>query len=402
MERVLHINDYPVGTGGGAEVVLAQTLDILGRGGVVIDTFTAADLASARRTPFRYVDNPLARRALLEKLHAFRPHVVHLHNYYHVLSPAILATLADYKKEHPLRVVMTAHDYHLICPNAGGSWYRWGSRQRGCIDNDCVKSLPALLARRWDERTPWHSLLKLIQHTWNYRWHRREKVIDLVICPSRFVERMLAPFGLPTCWLPHPVPRLPIFSTERPRELHFVFAGRLEAEKGLDEFLGLLPGSFGARLTIVGDGSERTRCEATCAARGWTKQIEFVGRLPHAEALAKIAACHVLVQPSRVLETYGLTLIEALSQGTNILAVDRGAAAEIAAATGVGFLYKPDDAVSLARQLELIRAHFVDGTLNRFTIDAFLQNRSEARYLDALLRFYRLPGSGAAIQPLAA
>src|SRR5207253_3285398 len=111
MERVLHINDYPMETGGGAEVILAQTIALLRRRGIVVDTFTSTDLASPRRTPLRYVDNPLARRALAAKLRAFRPDIVHLHNYYHVLSPGILVALERYKKRNPLRVVMTAHDY---------------------------------------------------------------------------------------------------------------------------------------------------------------------------------------------------------------------------------------------------------------------------------------------------
>jgi len=342
------------------------------------------------------VDNPLARRALAAKLRSFRPDVVHLHNYYHVLSPGILATLGEFKKRHPLRVVMTAHDYHLICPNAGGSWFRWLTRARESVDEARVKSLPSLMAHRWDERTYLHSLLKLAQHTWNYRWHQRRDVIDLVICPSRFLQVMLAATGLATIWLPHPVPVLPKAPVERSGPLHLAFAGRLEPEKGLDDFLRLLPTDFDARLTIVGEGAEMARCQATSAERGWTDRVRFTGRLSHPETLAKIAASHVLVQPSRVLETYGLTLIEALAQGTNILAVNRGAAPEIVETTGIGFLFEPDDPASLAKQLRAIRAQFDAGTLNRFAIASFLDERSEARYLDALLRIYQSPDSAAA------
>src|SRR5262249_25869748 len=139
------------------------------------------------------------------------------------------------------------------------------------------------LTRRWDHRGRLYSLLKLMQHEWNYGWLNRRQVIDTVICPSRFVQRMLAGTGLRTSWLPHPAPRAPRTgrarllaafselsadgpaggSLQRPAELRYVFAGRIEPEKGLYEFLQALPEKAlaEAQLTIIGRGTERARCE---------------------------------------------------------------------------------------------------------------------------------------------
>lgn len=396
MERILHINDYAADAGGGAEVVMSRTIALSRGRGFTVETFTCTDVADARRTPWRYVDHRGARQALAVKLATYRPDVVHLHNYYHVLSPGILAAVAKYKQTAPLRVVMTAHDYHLTCPNAGGSWFRRWTGRREAIELG-LPSPGALLWRRWDERSALHSLLKVMQHIWNYRWHQRQRVIDLVICPSRFVQTMLAPLGLPTCWLPHPVPALPTVMARRGERLRFVFAGRIEPEKGLNELLQIWPADYPATLTIVGAGAKRERCQATCAARKLTDRVEFVGRLPHDQTLAQIAGAHVLVQPSRVLETYGLTLIEALAGGTNVLAARRGAACEIVADAGVGFLFEPDDAASLHEQLQAIRQQHADGALNRFDVGDFLDERSETRYVDALMQVY-----GRAEIPLAA
>ncbi len=400
MSRVLHINDYPIETGGGAEVVMRATIALLQANGILVETFTSADLADAGRTPLRYVYNPRALGALAVKLEAYRPDVVHLHNYYHLLSPGILAALAGYKRRHPLRVVMTAHDYHLICPNSGGTWFRWWTGRREAIDGG-AGSLGYHLSRNWDHRGCLHSLLRLAQHAWNYRWHQRQRVIDLVICPSRFVEDMLAPLGLPTCWLPHPVtpPKSPQGKRGKAAApLRFVFAGRIEPEKGLNEFLNLWPFDYPATLTIIGAGGEMERCQDSCTQRNLAKRVEFTGRLPHADTLERIADCHVLVQPSRVPETYGLTLIEALASGTNVLAVNRGAAREIVETTGVGFLYEADNPASLAEQLEAIRRSHQAGALNRFDIAHFLQERGEASYIEQLLQIY----SGARRERLAA
>jgi glycosyltransferase involved in cell wall biosynthesis len=383
MDRVLHINDYPLDAGGGAEVMMARTIALLRERGLHVDIFTCADLSDSRRTAWRYIDNASARQALATTLAKLQPSVVHLHNFYHILSPSILTALADHKRTRPMRVVMTAHDYHLACPNSGGSWFRWLSGRREVIDPRPLGALRSL-SRSWDQRGVTYSTLKLAQHCWNYRWHQRHRVIDTVICPSRIVEAMLTPLGLTTRVLPHPAPTLAARHVERASRLQFVFAGRIEPEKGLRELLECWPTD--CALTVIGDGADLPRCQALVAER--RLEVTFVGRLPHDETLARIAAAHVLVQPSRVLETYGLTLIEALASGANILAANRGAAPETIAAAGVGYLYELDDRASLIAALHAIRQDFDAGTLNRFDVADFLAERSEERYADALLEIY--------------
>jgi glycosyltransferase involved in cell wall biosynthesis len=389
MQRVLHINDFPSDAGGGAEVIMSRTVSLLREQGVMVDVFTSADLADSSVTPLRYLDNVCARRALDAKILAFEPDVVHLHNWYHVLSPGILDALAQHKRRRPLRVLMTAHDYHLVCPNAGGCWFCWVRGKRESMDEKRL-SLTAIAMRRWDERTVFHSWLKAAQHAWNYRWHRRQQVIDLVLCPSRFVERLLASSKLPTCWLPHPAPPVGAGGARRAEQLTLVFAGRIEPEKGLREFLELLPDDFEARINIIGDGSERARCSALCEARNWNDRVSFLGRLSHEQTLQQMARGHVLVQPSRVLETYGLTLIEALTVGTNLLVTDRGAAREIVDESRVGFLYNVDDRIALRERLNDIRSQHRDGSLNRFTVVDFLSSRDEKSYVKHLLEHYRM------------
>jgi glycosyltransferase involved in cell wall biosynthesis len=127
--------------------------------------------------------------------------------------------------------------------------------------------------------------------------------------------------------------------------------------------------------------------------------VRFLGRLPHAQTVAEIARSHVLILPSRFLESYGLVLIEALIQGTNVLAANRGAVGEIIADTGVGHLYQLDDAASLREQWQQIEQQHADGTLNQFDLTPFLLQRSETRYVERLLDAY---AGGSAAVPKAA
>ena len=385
MLRVLQINDYPPAAGGGAEVLLGRTLELLRARDVRADVFTAADLPDARRTPRRYLDNPVARRALAARLEALRPDVVHLHNFYHLLSPGILLELERYKQRRPLRVVMTAHDYHLVCPNSGGNWFA-GHDAAQPIDPRRVGSLGYLLSRRWDGRGRAYSLLKLVQHLWAYHWRGATRALDVVICPGRFMQHLVQPLGRPTCHLPPPIPPVAHRAGERPDVLHLTFAGRVGPEKGVAEFLRALPGDFAGQLTVVGDGPELPRCRQVSRQRRLA--VRFLGRLPHEGALAEIARAHVLVLPSRCLEGAPLTLVEALAVGTNVLASDLGGMREIIEQAGVGYLFDPTDAASLARQVARITADHAAGVLNRFDVSAFLAARGEESYLRGLLRVY--------------
>jgi glycosyltransferase involved in cell wall biosynthesis len=388
MWKVLHVNDFPIGSQGGAEVLMDRTVRLLQKQGVVTALFTMADLPDARLTPARYINNPVACRVLAAKLRAFRPDVVHLHNFYHVLSPGILAELARFRISRHLRVVMTAHDYHLVCPNSGLSWFRPGTPAFHPVEVTRLSSLAYLSSRCWDQRGWTHSALKCAQHLLHYWIHDRQKVLDLVICPSRFATQLLGRTGRPTAWLPHPSPALPQVRAGRPKRLRFVYAGRLVPEKGLADLLSMLPVDLDADWTIIGEGPEKERYLRIMRAKRLEERVEFLGHLPHERALATIAASHVLVLPSRWPETYGLTLIEALAMGTNILVSNQGAIEELVEAAKVGHVFDLDDYASLRQQIEDIKGRFNGGTLNDFDVSAFLRERSEEEYIRRLMAIY--------------
>ena len=386
MRRVLHVNDYPGGTFGGAEVLMTRTIDLLRNAGWDARSFTQSDLPDQRLTARRYLNNRVARRALRRTLDEFTPDVVHLHNFYHVLSPGILGELARHKERFAARVVMYAHDYHLVCPNSGAMWYR--GREAELADLNRTDSWRYLLARRWDYRGRLYSLLKLAQHFLAYRLRDRRRVIDLVLCPSRFMQGAMKRTGRPTAHLPYPNPPFEPRRATRPRELTLIFAGRVEPEKGLVQFLEMLPKDFGGRFQIVGDGADRPAAEETRRRRGLSDRVEFLGRRPHDETMNRIAAAHVLVLPSRWYENYPLSMLEALALGTNLLVADRGGMREIVEDAGAGYRFIPDDSASVAAQLQRISADHAGGRLNSFDVAQFLTHRSEPAYLDRLLRIY--------------
>jgi glycosyltransferase involved in cell wall biosynthesis len=379
--RVLVVNDYR--ERGGAEVVAAAGAQALRARGHEVEMFTG-DGVGLRRTPFSYIDSGPARRSLRRAIARFHPDVVHLHNIYHLLSPGVLATVAHWKRDGRGVAVMTAHDAHLVCPNAGlRRFTRMGPVP---IDPAGPPSLPDLLLTRWDHRGPAHSLLKGLQHLWNYRLLGRLGAIDAIITPSRWGERLLTPLGRPVRVVPNPI-EVP-GSTRPPRPagpLTLVFVGRVEPEKGLPEFVLMLRGVEGVRLEVVGEGEDIGRSRAAAVAAG--VEMHFHGRLARTAAIERIAASDALVLPSLCAENAPMVLFEAIAAGTPVLVSDRGGAGEIVEEFGVGRVFDPLDAASARAAVDWARTTAIDGEAWARAREA-LQGRSPARHAERLERVY--------------
>lgn len=368
-----------------------DTVTWLRQRGLEAEVFTSDEVVGHRRTPFSYISSNRCRRALRERLESYDPDIVHLHNFYHELSPGILATLGRWKRGarsdgRTRRVVMTAHDYHLVCPNSG--LLRCDARGVNQVNPRRLPHLWYLMLARWDRRSEFHSLLKIAQHVWNYRICRRHRAIDLVICPSRFMQKLMRRFG--TRYLPHPVEPVAASGDKPSGELRMVFAGRVEPEKGLVEFIELLPADFAGRLEVIGAGASLEHCVDACYKHGFADRMDFAGELPHSEAVARITASHVLVLPSLCPENCPMSLVEAMATGTNVLVAGIGGMKEMVESSGIGFSFGQGDARSLGSALRKIRERFEAGTLNDFDVAPFLAQRTKESYLDGLLSIYRM------------
>lgn len=76
-------------------------------------------------------------------------------------------------------------------------------------------------------------------------------------------------------------------------------------------------------LNIVGDGIERNALEKLTQELNLEKQVKFLGHLKRARVRQVIQESHVIVSSSNI-ETFGVTLIEALSCGKPVIATRSG------------------------------------------------------------------------------
>jgi hypothetical protein len=131
--RVLQVHTHYREEGGEDSVVRAEAELLRSAGHDVVvhqarnPSGALATGASLAMSPW----NPLAAREVRRLAERVRPDVAHVHNTWYALSPSVLAALSA----AAVPVVMTLHNYRLLCANA--QLFRDG---RPC--EDCVGSHP--------------------------------------------------------------------------------------------------------------------------------------------------------------------------------------------------------------------------------------------------------------------
>ena len=95
--------------------------------------------------------------------------------------------------------------------------------------------------------------------------------------------------------------------------------------------------------------------EALAQSLGVGDRIRFTGPLPHEQALAELARCHIHVMPSRI-DGFGVAHVEAMAAGLPTIGGAGTGAEDIAGTCEGAFLVRPGDSSALVRTLdELLR-----------------------------------------------
>jgi glycosyltransferase involved in cell wall biosynthesis len=110
-----------------------------------------------------------------------------------------------------------------------------------------------------------------------------------------------------------------------------LFWGRLEEEKGLTELfvaLNTVAKKFpNVRLNLVGEGNRLKEYQSLVIDLGLTNRVEFTGWLNNQEIQNLAAKCSIGIFPSRI-ESFGLSVVEAMATGLPVIAARGGAVPE--------------------------------------------------------------------------
>lgn len=177
--------------------------------------------------------------------------------------------------------------------------------------------------------------------------------LDALVVGSDYMQRQLSAHGFDAqriCTAPLYVEGDASCRAEQRGDL-LVFAGQLVRGKGLDTLLEALPRLLNpARLVVAGDGRQREELQRSAAAL--PVDVEFVGRLDGPQLRRLVRRAAVFVMPSRSPETFGLAGLEAIAEGTPVVASDVGGVSQWLKHEHCGLLTPPNDSSALADAID--------------------------------------------------
>ena len=277
---------------------------------------------------------PLLKRKVLRSMLGNNGYdVIHYHN----MSLIGITTL---KYGNAIKLY-TTHEHWLICP----MHVLWKFNREPCREKKCLHC--TLAGKRPPQLWRYTNLLE-----------RMLENVDTFISPSRFTRRKHMDDGLniPIVHIPYFLPKpektddegssQDLMFGDRP---YFLFVGRLEKIKGLQNIIPVFKRIRKYDLLIAGDGEFESKLKQM--ANGVTN-IKFLGRKNHDELINLYKNAIALIVPSICYEVFGIIIIEAFSLKTPAIVNNLGAMPEVIEDSGGGFVYNTEE--DLVNSIEIL------------------------------------------------
>ncbi|MEQ8334720.1 glycosyltransferase [Nisaea sp.] len=275
------------------------------------------------------------RAALREEIAAQAPDIIHAHNLFPLITPALYEAARDLG----VPVVQTLHNYRNICASAL-------LMRDGRICEDCIGGSPyqAVWHRCYrDSVAGSFALARMIDsHRKRGTWSRS---VDRFIALSDFSKSRFVAAGFPADRiLVKPNSPGALFAAEpKPAERSgALYVGRLSPEKGIAALLRLWQPDW-PPLRVIGEGPDAPALEA--AVRDG--RAIALGSLAPADIAAEMQRAAVCIIPSRCYENFPMVLAEAFASGLPVLASDIGALGELVEEDRTGARFDPFDPESM-------------------------------------------------------
>lgn len=407
MKTILHIGSGYKAGGGGA-FVLRETLRLLENH--TINYLIAVDCGNSETTKeikswqqYRGLQKVINAVFSAEQYNEIKKwtkdkkfDVIHVQNYLSGLSPSLLKFLKEQKKQG-VRLIFTAHEYSGICANS--CLYNYG---KNAVCERCIGSNFKLRCAflNCDRRGHLYSLLKGIRALIYYNRERIKDLFDNVICVSEFQKQKYLQDGYAPeklTFIQNPISDVFFVSKILEKKKQILYYGRISPEKNIklliDSFNEMIkePDFSEYKLLLIGgDSAYKNDLRRHVQDLRIEKSVTFCGMMPQEEVVKHVGESMICVQPAKLYETFGLTVVESLAAATPCVVSDIGAVGETARQYG-GYLFKSGSQTSLTtvmkqilRQWAVVFPEFLD---RREILLDKLKNNQET-YKKSLLQLY--------------
>lgn len=328
---------------GGEDVVVEAEYRLLGSSGHDVSLYSVSndDLDESHQLHMAYqtVWNNTEKKLLAAEIARVKPEIVHVHNTFPKLSPAVYFACA----KEGVPVVQTLHNYRLAC--VSGLLLREGGVCIECLGR--TVPIPGIVHACYHNSRAQSTVVAsmLTSHNLIRTWTHRVKRF---ITPTNLGKALFIQHGIPESIIrvkPNFVERPPESVSDPEANAPFLFVGRLVQEKGVEVLIDAWKNDLSLPpLRIVGDGPLR---ESVAALARSHDNVVQVGALNSGGVAREMEAARALVMPSIVYEGFGMTAIEAFSHARAVIASGHGAIGELVDDGNSGWHIEPGSASSL-------------------------------------------------------
>lgn len=349
MKILIVHNDY--GKYSGEEAVVDRMITDGRNSGFEIETlrrtskFSRDNLTGKIHGFFSGIYSWSGRRMMREALRTFRPDIVHIHNLYPFISPSVLFLC----KKQGFPVVMTVHNYRLICPT--GLFLRDGKPCEECLLNGNERNC----IRYNCENNHFRSLGYALRNMVARRTRAYYDCVNYFCCLTEFQKTKLieAGFERNKIWVfPNYVEYIEpeeINDDIQECESDFVgYVGRLSEEKGYDLLLEVAKRHPEIQFRFAGTLRDDKQIDIP-------SNVKLCGLLTQERLARFYTNSRFIVIPSRCYEGFPVVLLEASSHKKACIAPNHGAFPDLMLEREYGLLggrlFTPIDVDDLERNI---------------------------------------------------
>ena len=281
--------------------------------------------------PIKTIYSAEARKKIRMVLEDFQPDVCHLNNFTYQLTPSVILEIVKWRKQtgRECKIVFTAHDYNLVCPNhmlnnpntrencekcLGGHFMNCTKGK--CIHGSTAKSVVGTL------------------EAYFWKWNGVYKYIDKIICCSEFLKRKMDSnplFAEKTIAIHNFVDKVVWKETEK--KDYVLYFGRFSEEKGIGTLIEVCKELSDVQFVFAGTGPLEEKVNGLANVRNVGFQT--------GEALETLVReARFSIYPSEWYENCPFSVMESQMYGTLVLGADMGGIPELIRVGETGELFE--------------------------------------------------------------
>lgn len=293
--------------------------------------------------PIKIVYSKEARTKIRLVLDSFKPDVVHLNNFNFQLTPSIIYEVKRYEKanDRKVKIVFTAHDYQLICPNH--------MMNNPCTRENCEKCIGGKFINCIKGKCIHGSIVKSAIGSiegYLYKALKAYRNIDSIICPSEFLANKMNTnvlFKDKTIVMHNFIDK--VCCKETKKEDYVLYFGRFSEEKGIKTLINVCKKLPNIQFVFAGNGPLEDEVNKI-------SNIKNVGFKNGKQLEDLIRKARFSIYPSEWYENCPFSVMESQMYGTPVLGAAIGGVPELIQNCKTGELFESGNESELKFKVE--------------------------------------------------